>query len=260
MLKFGTDGVRGVANLDLTPEVVLALGRAAARVLPAHHFAVGRDTRRSGPLLEAALIAGLTAEGATVVTLGVAPTPAIAWVAATGAIAGAVISASHNPFEDNGVKLFGPGGKKLDDFTEAALERELHGLLRHEVSGEPHTGTAVGTVVEGVAEVDGWRESVGSSLDGRRLDGVRVVLDCANGAASAHGPALLSGLGAEVLVLHAPARPPAGRGQAPGRCGHRARRRRRPSAGRRRDRAHDRRGSDHCRRRDRPTAGGHARR
>ncbi|MGQ0434634.1 MAG: phosphoglucosamine mutase [Microthrixaceae bacterium] len=202
MLKFGTDGVRGVANLDLTPEVVLALGRAAARVLPARHFAVGRDTRRSGPLLEAALIAGLLAEGADVVSLGVAPTPAIAWLAATEAIAGAVISASHNPFEDNGVKLFGPGGKKLDDVTEAALERELHGLLRHEVSGEPHTGSAVGTVVDGAAEVSRWRTSVRESIDGRRLDGVRVVLDCANGAASEHGPALLNDLGAEVIVLH----------------------------------------------------------
>ncbi|MEO7430056.1 MAG: phosphoglucosamine mutase [Acidimicrobiales bacterium] len=202
MLKFGTDGVRGVANLDLTPEVVLALGRAAARVLPSWRFVVGRDTRRSGPLLEAALVAGLTAEGADVVLLGVAPTPAIAWVAARETIAGAVISASHNPFEDNGVKLFGPGGKKLDDDTEAALERELHSLLRHEASGDPRTGDAIGTVIDGSGEVARWMQSVADSMDGRRLDGLRVVVDCANGAASRVGPALLRSLGAEVTVLH----------------------------------------------------------
>lgn len=202
MLKFGTDGVRGVANLDLTPEVVLALGRAAARVLPSWRFVICRDTRRSGPLFEAALVAGLTAEGADVTLLGVAPTPAVAWVAATEGIAGAVISASHNPFEDNGVKLFGPGGRKLDDDTEADLERELHSLLRHEVSGDPHTGDAIGTVVDGTSEVARWAASVAASIDGRRLAGLRVVIDCANGAASEVGPELLRSLGADVTVLH----------------------------------------------------------
>jgi phosphoglucosamine mutase len=202
VLKFGTDGVRGVANLDLTPELVVALGRAAARVLPSWRFVVARDTRRSGPLLEASLVAGLTAEGVDVTLLGVAPTPAVAWVAAAEGIAGAVISASHNPFEDNGVKLFGPGGKKLDDETEAALEAELHGLLRHEATGDPRTGDAVGTVVDGTPEVARWAASVAGSIGGRRLDGLRVVLDCANGAASHAGPALLRSLGAEVVVLH----------------------------------------------------------
>ncbi len=202
MLKFGTDGVRGVANLDLTPEVVVALGRAAARVLPSWRFVVGRDTRRSGSLLEAALVAGLTAEGVDVVLLGVAPTPTVAWVAAEESIAGAVISASHNPFEDNGVKLFGPGGKKLDDATEAALEGELHDLLRHEAAGDPRTGDAVGTVIDGSAEVARWLASVATSIEGRRLDGLRVVIDCANGAASRLGPELLRTLGAEVVVLH----------------------------------------------------------
>jgi phosphoglucosamine mutase len=202
MLKFGTDGVRGVANQDLTPEVVLALGRAAARVLPSWRFVVGRDTRRSGPLLEAALVAGLTAEGADVVLLGVAPTPAVAWMAATEGIAGAVISASHNPFEDNGVKLFGPGGKKLDDATEDALEAELHRLLRHEATGDARTGDAVGTVIDGRHDVARWIEAVAGSIDGRRLDGLHVVVDCANGAASDVGPRLLRSLGAVVTVLH----------------------------------------------------------
>ena len=203
MLKFGTDGVRGVANLDLTPEVVVALGRAAARVLPSWRFVVGRDTRRSGPLLEAALVAGLTSEGVDVTLLGVAPTPAVAWVANTEGIAGAVISASHNPFEDNGVKLFGTGGRKLDDDTETALEAELHRLLRHEAGAEPRTGDAVGTVADGRSEVDQWLRAVAGSIDDRRLDGLRVVVDLANGAASEVGPVLLRSLGADVTVLHA---------------------------------------------------------
>jgi phosphoglucosamine mutase len=203
MLKFGTDGVRGVANLDLTPEVVVALGRATARVLPSWRFVVGRDTRRSGPLLEAALVAGLTSEGVDVTLLGVAPTPAVAWAAATEGVAGAVISASHNPFEDNGVKLFGPGGKKLDDGAEQALEAELHRLLRHEATSEPRTGDAVGTVADGRGEVGRWARAVAASVDGRRLEGLRVVVDCANGAAAEAGPGILRALGADVTVLHA---------------------------------------------------------
>jgi phosphoglucosamine mutase len=201
VLKFGTDGVRGVANLDLTPEVVLALGRAAARVLGGWRFVVGRDTRLSGPLLESALVAGLASEGAQVTVLGVAPTPAVAWVCAADGIAGAVISASHNPFEDNGVKLFAPGGRKLDADAEAALEAELHGLLSHQVGSEPRTGDAVGGVVDGATDLARWEASVVASLDGRRLDGLRVVVDCANGAASAVAPQVLRALGAQVTVL-----------------------------------------------------------
>jgi phosphoglucosamine mutase len=202
MLKFGTDGVRGVANLELTPEVVLALGRAAARVLPSWRFVVGRDTRRSGPLLHGALVAGLMAEGADVVDLGVAPTPAVAWVAARDGIAGAVISASHNPFADNGVKLFGPGGKKLGDDVEERLEHELHNLLRHEAAGDARTGDALGTLIDGSNDVAAWAASVVASIEGRRLDGLRVVVDCANGAASDVGPGILRALGAEPTVLH----------------------------------------------------------
>ncbi|TMK87488.1 MAG: phosphoglucosamine mutase, partial [Actinobacteria bacterium] len=105
-MKFGTDGVRGVANVELTPELVLALGRAAARVLadPGTPFLVGRDTRLSGPMLEASLAAGLSSEGVDVALLGVAPTPEVAWRSAADASPGAVISASHNPYADNGIK------------------------------------------------------------------------------------------------------------------------------------------------------------
>src|SRR6058998_381801 len=125
--RFGTDGLRGVANSELTPELVLALGRAAARVL-GDRFLVGRDTRRSGPMLQGALSAGLAAEGADVVDLGVLPTPAVAWLSADEGVAAAVISASHNPFPDNGVKFFAAGGRKLPDEVEAGIEAELERL------------------------------------------------------------------------------------------------------------------------------------
>jgi phosphoglucosamine mutase len=202
VLKFGTDGVRGVANLDLTPELVLALGRAAARVLGGGRFVVGRDTRRSGPLLEAALVAGLAAEGAEVTTLGVVPTPAVAWLAAADNVAGAVISASHNSFADNGVKLFTAAGTKLSDEVEEALEVELHALLGDQDHAAARTGDAVGTVVDGTADIDRWTQAVLGSIDGRGLDGLRVVVDCANGAATAVAPRVLRTLGASVEVLH----------------------------------------------------------
>src|SRR6516162_4251543 len=109
-MRFGTDGVRGVANAELTPEFALSLGRAAARVLGGDHFLIGRDTRRSGPMLEAALAAGLCAEGRTVELLGVLPTPAVACLSALDGVGAAVISGSHNPYADNGIKLFAPGG------------------------------------------------------------------------------------------------------------------------------------------------------
>ena len=111
--RFGTDGVRGVANEELTAELALALGRATARVLPAPVFVVGRDTRRSGPLLQAAFSAGLATEGADVLDLGVLPTPGVATVAERRRMPGAMISASHNPFGDNGIKLFSSLGTKL---------------------------------------------------------------------------------------------------------------------------------------------------
>ena len=109
-MRFGTDGIRGVANTELTPSFALDLGRAAARVLGATCAVVGGDTRRSTPMLEAALVAGLASEGLEVHRLGVAPTPAIAYHAARLGGIGAVVSASHNPYEDNGIKLFSPSG------------------------------------------------------------------------------------------------------------------------------------------------------
>src|SRR4051794_18445636 len=129
-LKFGTDGVRGVAGVDLTPELVVALGRAAVRALgPAEPFLVARDTRRSGPMLEAALVAGICAEGGSARSLGVLPTPGLAGACVVARAPGAMISASHNPFPDNGIKFFEAGGRKLRDATEATIEAELTAIL-----------------------------------------------------------------------------------------------------------------------------------
>src|SRR5215207_5838278 len=203
MLRFGTDGVRGVANAELTPELALALGRAAARVLGGGRFAIGRDTRRSGPLLEAALAAGLAAEGIEVVTLGVAPTPQVAWWAATEQAPAAVVSASHNPFGDNGIKLFSAGGRKMADAVEERLEAELDALVGG-VAGDRRavvTGAAVGSI-RAIDAAAGYTAAVAASLEGRRLDGLRAVVDCANGAASVVAPDVLRSLGVDVTVIH----------------------------------------------------------
>lgn len=203
MLRFGTDGVRGVANVDLTPELVVALGRAAARVLPGSRCTIARDTRRSGPLLEAALVAGLTSEGLDVELLGVAPTPAAAWISAADDVLGAVISASHNPFQDNGVKLFAPGGRKLSDEQESALEAELATILGGTGTATPRAGADVGTAAHAPEAVRRWQDSVIASIGGRGLEGLSVVVDLAHGAASHVGPEVLRALGAQVEVLHA---------------------------------------------------------
>ena len=196
-LRFGTDGVRGVANAELSPDYVLALGRAAARLLQGSRIVIGRDTRQSGPLLEAALVAGLASEGLDVELLGVLPTPAVAMVAAAEGVPAAVITASHNPFADNGVKFFSAGGTKLSASVEAAIEREVHVL--------PPTalhGAGVGTVVR---RDDGLSRYVAHMTDTfpEGLAGRRIVVDVANGAAFETAPAVLHALDADVIVTHA---------------------------------------------------------
>ena len=190
-----------MADVDLTPEVVLALGRGAARVLGGTRFVVGRDTRVSGPRLEEALVAGLVSEGMDVRLLGMAPTPAVAWVAASEGIPGAVISASHNSFEDNGVKLFAARGLKLTEAVESAVEAEFHRVLHQEPSS--HRGAAtMGAVTDGTTDVERWAATVAASIGADGLEGLRLVVDCANGAASGIGPEVLRRLGASVEVLH----------------------------------------------------------
>jgi phosphoglucosamine mutase len=195
--------VRGVANADLTPELVVALGRAAARVLGPGPFLIGRDTRVSGPLLRAALTAGITAEGEDVVDLGILPTPGVACLSAADGLPAAVLSASHNPFPDNGIKFFTAGGRKLSDDAERALEAELDRVLHSGPSAAPLTGADVGAITSGLGGRERYEASVIATLEGRRLDGLRVVIDCANGAAFAVAPSVLGHLGAAVTVLNA---------------------------------------------------------
>jgi len=199
-LTFGTDGVRGLANTELTPEIALALGRAAARVLGGSAFVVGRDTRVSGPLLQAALSAGLASEGADVVDLGVVPTPTIAWAAAERGVPGAVVSASHNPFADNGVKLFAAGGTKLDNDVERRVEDELVATLAGGSHAAP-TAERVGRISADPGAGERYAKAVMASLEGRDLSGLRVVLDCAHGAASHLAPRIFADLGAELSCV-----------------------------------------------------------
>ncbi|MHB1486469.1 MAG: phosphoglucosamine mutase [Acidimicrobiales bacterium] len=207
-LKFGTDGVRGLANTELSPELVMGLGRAAAGVFGPASFLLARDTRRSGPLLQAALAAGLASAGCDVVDLGVLPTPGLAWAAAESARPAAMISASHNPFADNGIKFIDSAGIKIPPAAEARLEAEL-GVLMGPVrpDGGPHgeitpvVGADVGYFITDFEARDRYADHLVASLEGRRLHGTSVVLDCANGAAFALAPSVFERLGANVIVI-----------------------------------------------------------
>ncbi len=203
-LRFGTDGVRGVANAQLTPEFVLALGRAAALAFGASTCAIARDPRRSGDMLFGALAAGLTSQGVDVIDLGVVPTPAVAHWARVNNQPGAMISASHNPFADNGVKFFAPGGRKLTDALQHDIEARLDELLasRPVDSDDVPVGAAVGTVRrDGAGRIAYVDHLVGDLLDGRDLVGMHVVVDAANGAASHVVADVLVELGAALTLI-----------------------------------------------------------
>lgn len=193
-MRFGTDGVRGRANTELTASYALDLGRAAAKVLRASRAVVGGDTRISTPMLEAAFVAGLAAEGVEVVRLGVMPTPAVAFEAARLDAMGAVVSASHNPYHDNGIKLFAPGGTKLPDDVEARIEHEL--TLLGPTAGEPGR-------VHGRRDPSAYVDHLVGILEGRDLRGLRVVVDAANGAASHIVGDVFERTGAGVVVVNA---------------------------------------------------------
>jgi phosphoglucosamine mutase len=200
---FGTDGVRGLANSDLTPELALSVAAAAARVLAEHDSShrpvavVGRDPRASGEMLQAAVAAGLTSAGADVMQLGVLPTPAVAHlVGELGADLGVMISASHNPMPDNGVKLFAAGGHKLPDVIEDEIEAHMG------VEYTRPTGAGVGRVYDIADSLDRYLQHLLKAVP-NRLDGLRVVVDCANGAAWAAAPRAYREAGAEVIAIHA---------------------------------------------------------
>ena len=196
---FGTDGIRGVANERLSPELALRVGRAATRRLrdshPAPVVLIGRDTRRSGTMLEDALAAGIASAGGHAVRLGVLPTPAVAWgVLQRGAAAGIVISASHNPYPDNGIKLFGADGYKLLDAEEEAIEALL------EADTDLPTGRDVGTTSSATGAAEAYAEWV-AEVAGVPLAGMRIVVDCAHGAATTVAPRLFELLGADVVLI-----------------------------------------------------------
>lgn len=197
-LKFGTDGIRGVANTELTPELSLAVGLAAARVIGGGTCLIGRDTRQSGNLIQAALTAGLLSGGANVVDLGVVPTPAVAYLSAERSEMAAMISASHNPFADNGIKFFLPGGRKLSDEIEERLEQSIETGVP---AGDRVIGTDVGVTYADLQGVSAYEQHLASTVPGRDLSNLHVVLDCANGAASRIAPEVFSLLGARVTVL-----------------------------------------------------------
>lgn len=201
---FGTDGVRGVANAELTPELVYKLGRAGAYVLTkekAHtpKIIVGMDTRISGDMLESALIAGICSVGAHAVSLGVVPTPAVAHlVREYNADAGVVISASHNPVKDNGIKFFNSKGFKLRD----ELEEQIEDIMINSIDDIPRpVGEDVGTRKIEYDAVDDYIKFLKTTAD-IKLDGIKVAIDCANGATYKAAPITLHELGAEVCAIH----------------------------------------------------------
>lgn len=208
---FGTDGVRGVANRDVTAELALDVSVAAAHVLGSTgafeghrpRAVVGRDPRASGEFLSAAVVAGLASAGVDVVDVGVLPTPGVAYLtAALGVDLGVMLSASHNPMPDNGIKFFARGGLKLPDDVEDAIEQRM---------GEPWerpVGAAVGRInaEPGITEelyISHLVQTLPEAVAGPGLGGLRIAVDCANGAASEVGPATLRAAGADVVVINA---------------------------------------------------------
>lgn len=203
---FGTDGVRGLANKKLTAPLAMKLGAAAARVLVDHEAkgnrrptaVVGRDPRVSGEMLTAALSAGMSAQGVDVLDVGILPTPAVAYLTdAFGADMGVMISASHNPMPDNGIKLFAAGGHKLDDVVEDEIESTMLDLPEQGPSG-----AAIGRIIdESENALDRYLSHLRNAVP-TPLDGIRVVVDCANGAAFTAAPEAYHNAGAEVIAIH----------------------------------------------------------
>ncbi|MGW6375535.1 phosphoglucosamine mutase [Rhodococcus sp. NPDC055112] len=203
---FGTDGVRGLANAELDAELALRIAGAAASVLalsergaPRPTAVLGRDPRASGEMLEAAVTAGLTAAGVDVINVGVLPTPAVAFLTgAYDAALGVMISASHNPMPDNGIKIFAAGGHKLDDESEDRIEAAI---ADRDLIPRP-TGAGIGRVRTAADAAERYLENLARATT-HRVDGLTVVVDCANGAASTVGPEAYRAAGARVIAIHA---------------------------------------------------------
>ena len=199
---FGTDGVRGLANIELSPLLALQLGTAAAHVIvktrEGARILIGRDPRISGDILESAMVAGACSQGLDAVLVGVISTPGVAYLTiSTGASVGVMISASHNPVEDNGIKFFGPDGYKLDDAVEAEIEEHVP---RFDALARP-SGGEVGRMFHKHELAWQYAHHVKSAAS-CRLDGLKLVLDCANGAACELAPQIFSEVGASVETIN----------------------------------------------------------
>jgi len=200
---FGTDGIRGRANGVITPELALKVGQAAGLLFQRgdhrHRVVIGKDTRLSGYMIETALIAGFTSVGMDVLQLGPMPTPAVAMLTRSmRADLGVMISASHNPFEDNGIKLFGPDGFKLNDDVERSIEALIDGEMHKRLSGSRDLGRAKRIESVHARYIEFAKRSLPRNVT---LDGLRIVVDCANGAAYRVAPETLWELGAEVIAI-----------------------------------------------------------
>lgn len=201
---FGTDGVRGVANKEIGAELALKLGRAGAHVLTKEmqhspNILVGTDSRISGEMLESALVAGMLSVGANAIIAGVIPTPAIAYLTRKyNCDAGVMISASHNPFADNGIKFFNSEGYKLKD----SLEEEIEDIIFNDVELSEPIGEHIGTRIVNKSAIADYVEFLKSTLDGLTFDDMKIVIDCANGATYEAAPIVFKDLNATTTVLH----------------------------------------------------------
>ncbi len=200
---FGTDGIRGLANVKITPELALKVGQAAGLIFQRgegrHRVVIGKDTRLSGYMIEYALVAGFASVGMDTLLLGPMPTPAVAMLTRSmRADVGVMISASHNSFEDNGIKLFGPDGHKLSDEIEIEIEKLLDGDLTRKLAGATQLGRARRIDDVRARYIEFAKHTLPRNL---RFEGLRVVIDCANGAAYKVAPEALWELGAEVIAI-----------------------------------------------------------
>src|ERR1700748_498009 len=201
---FGTDGIRGRTNASvLTPEIAMKAGMAAGRIFTRgahrHRVVIGKDTRLSGYMIESALVSGFTAVGMNVLQFGPLPTPAVAMLTRSlRADLGVMITASHNPFEDNGIKFFGPDGQKLSDEVEMEIEALMAAGLEQGLAPSVHIGRAKRIDDSQARYIEFAKRTFPRNL---RLDGMRIVIDCANGAAYKVAPAVLWELGADIVTL-----------------------------------------------------------
>ena len=197
-LSFGTDGVRGPAPETLDQRFVACLATAASEILSADRWIIGRDTRESGPALSEAIMSAIGRNGLTAVDTGVIPTPVVAYLSNIENSGGIVVSASHNPWTDNGVKIFAPGGRKLRDEEQSMIEKRLNELL---VDTSAVTQQSVDPI-QHADPTDAWINSIVDALGNRTLEGAHLVVDCANGSASRIAEPLFHQLGAQVDTIN----------------------------------------------------------